>query len=127
MSIENIYKPFNYSEYGVYVIKVTIPKKGVFKIEDTLPLHIKLLKGIYFTCNVQSAEKVVGHIRLNLNEGILKNVQLPIMNTSVIRHTAYPIPLNETLKSNSLLQGYFINHISTKQIFTLKIYLHYEK
>ena len=127
MKIDEIYKPFDYSQYGVYVIKTDITAAGVFKIEDTLPLHIKQIRGIYFTCNSRSAERVIGYISLNFNEGILKNVLLPVINNNTIRHNGHAIPLNETVKSNSIVQGYFYNRVATKRPFTVKIYLHYEK
>lgn len=127
MNIAETYKPFNFSTYGVYVIKTEITHTAVTKIEDTLPLHIKTIKGIYITCSADSIEKVLGYITLNFNEGILKNVQLPVMNSKIIKHQAHPIPLNESIKSNSIMQGYFFSRIQTKNVFTVKIYLHYEK
>jgi hypothetical protein len=127
MSIDSIYKPFNFSTYGVYVIKTNITHTGATKIEDTLPLHIKTIKGICITCSANNIEKTAGYITLNFNEGILKNVQLPIMPSSILRHQSHPIPLNEHMKSNSIIQGYFFSRVQTKRVFTITIYLHYEK
>ena len=127
MTIDKIYQPFDYSKYGVYVIKTDITAMGVFKIEDTLPLHIKQIRGIYFTCNARTKERVVGYISLNFNEGILKNVLLPVINSNIIRHNAHAIPLNEAVKSNSIVQGYFYCRVKTKIGFTVKIYLHFDK
>ena len=127
MNIENTYKPFNYSSSSVYVIPFIIPSFGVFKLEDKLPLQIKILTGIYITSSVQDKRQVIGFITLNFNEGILKPIQLPLWNTSTIRHHSRPIPLNETIKTNSMMQGYCISQIATKTAFSLKIYLHYLK
>lgn len=127
MSIDKIYKPFNFSELGVYVIKKEITHTGATKIEDTLPLHIRVLKGICFTSNPYSKEKVSGFITLNFNEGILKNVQLPVMNSNVITHHSHPIPINEQIKSNSIMQGYFFANNAIKFPYTVSIYLHYKK
>lgn len=127
MSINKIYKPFNFSDLGVYVLKIKITHTGATKIEDTLPSHIRVLKGIYFTSNPNSTEKVTGYITLNFNEGILKNVQLPVMNSNVITHHSHPIPINETVKSNSIMQGYFYANNAIKIPYTVSVYLHYER
>ncbi len=127
MNIESKYKPFSFSEYGVYIVKTVITHTGVTKIEDTLPLHIKTIKGLYITCNAGTKDRVIGYITLNFNEGILKNVQLPVINSRVLREQSHPIPLNETIKSNSILQGFCFCHSITKRPYTIKLYLHYEK
>jgi hypothetical protein len=127
MNIDNIYKPYNYSQYSVYVVQIEIANAAVTKIEQQLPLHIKKLTGIYITCNSNTKERVIGYITLNFNDGILKTVQLPIINCRYIQHHSHPLPINETLNTNSNFQGYFYSRITPKAPFKLSIYLHYEK
>jgi hypothetical protein len=127
MKIKDLYKPYNFSDSNCYVVSYNVNTEQVLKIEDKLPLQIENLTGIYITCNAQSKEKVIGYITVTFNEGILKTVQLPILNSNNIKHYSHPIPLNETIKSNSIMQGYLYFRVRTKTPFTVKIYLHYKK
>lgn len=127
MKIKDIYKPYNFSDSNCYVVSYNVNTEQVLKIEDKLPLQIENLTGIYITCNAQSKENVIGYITVTFNEGILKAVQLPILNSNNIKHHSHPIPLNETIKSNSIMQGYLYFRVKTKTPFTVKIYLHYKK
>lgn len=127
MKIKELYKPYNFSESSCYVVSYDVNFDQILKIEDKLPLQIENLTGIYITCNAPSKENVIGYITVMFNEGILKTVQLPILNSNNIKHHSHPIPLNETIKSNSIMQGYLYFRVRTKRPFTVKIYLHYKK
>lgn len=127
MKIKDIYKPYNFSDSNCYVVTYNVTTEQVLKIEDKLPLQIENLTGVYITCNAQSKEKVIGYITIMFNEGILKTVQLPILNSNIIKHHSHPIPLNETIKSNSVMQGFLYFRITSRTPFTVKIYLHYKR
>lgn len=127
MKIKELYKPFNFSESNCYVICYNVNADQILKIEDKLPLQIKRLTGIYITCNARTREKVIGYITVMFNEGVLKTMQLPILNSNNIKHHSHPIPLNECIKSNSIMHGYLYFRVRIKRSFTVKIYLHYEK
>lgn len=128
MNIKEAYKPYNFSKSKVHVVKFDVRNEPILKIEEKLPLHVQQLTGIYITCNAtETKEKVIGYITVMFNEGILKTVQLPILNSSQIKHHSHPISLNETIKSNSIMQGYLYFRLRTKMPFIVKIYLHYER
>jgi hypothetical protein len=127
MKIKDLYKPYNFSKSNCYVISYDVNGEPILKIEEKLPLQIEKLTGIYITCNSLSRENVIGYITVMFNEGILKTVQLPILNSNNITHHSHPIPLNETIKSNSIMQGYLFFRKKTKRQFTVKIYLHYDR
>lgn len=127
MKIKDRYKPYNFSKSKCHVISFDVNSELVLKIEEKLPLQIEKLTGIYITCNALSRDNVIGYITITFNEGILKTVQLPILNSNNITHHSHPIPLNETIKSNSMMQGYLYFRKQNKRRFTVKIYLHYEK
>lgn len=90
------------------MLKTVVVRNTILKIEETLPSEIEKLTGIYITCNARSKEKVIGYITILFNEGVLKTVQLPILNSNQIKHHSHPLPLNEIIKSNSIMQGYMI-------------------
>lgn len=132
-SIKERYKPYNFSSTKCYVIR--LPFRGVrgfgrFGIEHKLPFYIGKLKGIYITCRSNSSLYYVGSVFLSFNEGLFKNFQYPIINTTLLRDRSHPIPLEEEIFSNSLLQGYYtLNPSGTDSglIGYLSIYLHYEE
>lgn len=66
-----------------------------------------------------------GLIFLTLNEGILKNFQLPILNTAKLRDCSHPFPLDEPIPTNAVLYGYYFIRLAVKG--TITIYLHYEE
>lgn len=129
MKINERYRPYDFSKSKCYVIKFDVlHNESILKIEEKLPLHVQQLTGIYITCNVTDVkERVIGFVTIMFNEGVLKTVQLPILNTNQIKHHSHPIPLNECIKSNSIMQGYFAFYVRTKRPYTVKIYLHYER
>lgn len=127
MTIAQTYKPFNFSETAVYVVKYEITHTGATKIETHLPVYIKKLKGICFTANPNGEETIAGYISLTFNEGALKNVQLPVMNSRRLTDVSHPIPINEQINSNSMMQGYFLAADTLTPPFRLSIYLHYER
>ncbi len=128
MKIADTYKPYNFSSTKCYVFQVTVASgKFIVKIENKLPLHFGVLKGLYFTCNSLSTEKVVGYISLFLNEGIFKSIQTAVINTNRIRHQAHPIPFDEEVKTSAYIQGFFFNRDPSLTDFTITIYLHYEE
>jgi hypothetical protein len=127
MKIKDTYKPYNFSKSKCHVIKFDVRAEPILKIEEKLPLHIEKLTGIYITCNALSREHVIGYITVMFNEGILKTTQLPILNSAFIRHHSHPIPLNEIIKSNSMMLGYLYFRIRSERPYTVKIYLHYEQ
>lgn len=127
MKIKEIYQPYNFSKGKCYVINVDVIRNTILKIQETLPLQIEKLTGIYITCNARTKERVIGYITIQFNEGVLKTVQLPILNSNLIKHHSHPIPLNETIKSNSIMQGFMFFRIVTRRPYTVKIYLHYER
>ena len=127
MKLKDRYKPYNFSDSNCYVVSYNVSREQVLKIEDKLPLQIKRLTGVYITCNARTGAKVIGYITLTFNEGILKTVQLPILNSEKITHHSHPIPLNEPIKSNSIMQGYLFLTARSKVPYTIKIYLHYAK
>lgn len=125
MNIKERYRPYNFSSTKVHVIKLTVPVGGIGNIEEKLPEHIARIKGIFVSSNVTPVAKVKGWIFLTLNEGIFKNYQLPILNTAKLQDCSHPMPLNEEIKTNAVLYGYFGVLLPAKG--TLTIYLHYEE
>lgn len=125
-TIKDRYKPFDFSSLKCYVITLKITNKQPLKIEHKLPFHIAILKGFYVTCNVKAAELAIGQVYLFFNEGMNKSVSLPVLNSSLSDHHSHPLPMNEEIKPNSLLQGvYYHRGIISTYPFTIKIYLHF--
>lgn len=121
------YKPYNFSKGKCHVVSINLKTDGIFKIEEKLPLHLEKLTGIYISCNSVATDRVLGYMTIMFNEGVLKTAQLPILNSRLIKDHSHPIPLNETIKSNSIMQGYLYIITGIDQPFTLKVYLHYEQ
>ena len=126
-NIKDRYKPFNFSSGSSHVIELIISQAGVTRIEAKLPTYIKTLSGIYISCKSQRPEKVTGFINLFFNEGAQKSLKLSVLNTNVLRHSSHPLPLNQELKNNSIMQGYYLDTLATGFPYTIKIYLHYKK
>jgi hypothetical protein len=129
MKISDKYKPYNYSKAKCFVVTLNITADGNYKVESKLPKQMKVIKGLYVTSSADAGqEKIVGLLNLMFNEGILKNFQLPVTNTKLVRHHSHPIPLNEEVKPNSTLMGvYYHRPVISSYPFTIKIYLHYEE
>lgn len=122
------YKPYNFSSTKCYVITLTINRSGVTKIEEKLPPDIKQVKGIFITARIKTKAEKIGQITLSFNEGIINPYQYAVLNTDYLGDTSHPLPLDETIKSNSLMQGYYkCDAIEFELPFTIKIYLHYAK
>lgn len=101
---------------------------GYFGIEEKLPERIGRLKGVLVTVNTVFASPVVLAVVLTFNEGLLKNLQIPVWHPLALRHNSHPIPLDEEIFSNSLMQGYFITLPSRVALDGyISIYLHYEE
>jgi hypothetical protein len=127
MSITKIYEPFNFSQYAVYVHTQTISHSGISKLEQTLPDCIKTVKGIYISANPDTSDKLAGYITLNFNEGILKSVQAPVINSKVLHDQSHALPLNETIKAGGKLQGYYFSYAFGNFPYKVSIYIHYDK
>jgi hypothetical protein len=128
MKIRDRYKPYDYSKTKCFVVTLNITANGAYKVDKKLPKQMKVIKGLYVTTSVADKEAVIGMLHLMLNEGILKNFQMPVMNTRLMQHHSHPIPLSEEVKPNSTLMGvYYHRQVVTAYPFTIKIYLHYEE
>jgi len=134
MDIKEKYRPYNFSSTKCYIItlKFKVPGlglPGIFGIEEKLPLDIGILKGVYITVNSNSLFKIVGGVSLNFNESELKSWAIPLYNTKLLKETSHPVPLNEEIKSNSIMQGFYVIRNSGGDAGikgNIKIYLHYE-
>lgn len=125
-NIKDRYKPYNFSSSRCHVIELIISQGGVTRIEAKLPSYIKTLTGIYISCNTDRPEKVTGLINVFFNEGAQKSLKLSVLNTKVLRHSSHPLPLNQEIKSNSSIQGFYLDNLNVGFPYTVKIYLHYK-
>lgn len=129
-TIEQLYEPYNFSKTKCYVFTLTITKGNYTRIEHKVPWYIKKLEGIYVSVSLLDTTKTLaGIISLNFNGQSLKCFHLPIHRTQNLNDFSHPLPLNEDIKRNSFIQGYFISKDLTVEEFpyTLSIYLHYTK
>lgn len=124
MDITKLYESFNYSKVGTYVFVTPIEKQGYVKIEHLLPEKVKTVSGVQFVAAVNSPLELIGYVGLTFNEGIFKTLQLPVLNTNVIRRVEHPKALYELSINSPLVQGYFLNLIPNVP-FKLTTYLHY--
>lgn len=125
--IEQYYEPYNFSATQCYVIKLAIKHPGSTKIEYKLPAYIKQLKGIYISlaCTQQQV-KIGGYISLNFNGNALKCFNNLVFVSKVLDDWSKPLPLNEQLKPNSFMQGYYFGFESLTDVqYSISIYLHY--
>jgi len=125
-NIKDRYKPYNFSSSRCHVIELIISGTGVTRIEAKLPSYIKTLTGIYISCHTDSPQKVTGFINVFFNEGAQKSLKLSVLNTKVIKHSSHPLPLYQDIKSNSSIQGFYLDALETNFPYTIKIYLHYK-
>jgi hypothetical protein len=127
INIKDRYKPFNFSTYKCHVIEMEI-SQGVNKIEAILPAAIKIIRGIYVTNNFKSDTiHWIGIISLFFDEGAIKNLQMPVINSKRIRHNSHPIPMYQEIKKGSTLEGYYLDVANYDFTYSLKIYIHYEE
>jgi hypothetical protein len=131
-TIEQVYKPYNFSSTRCYVFTLVVSDKGFVKIEHKLPNYIRHLKGIYISSSGISANdgasKIAGHISLNFNGQSLKCFQHSFNHTIYKDDCSHPIEFKELILPNSFVQGYFFDNKLAqlfKRPFKLSIYLHY--
>lgn len=142
-TIEQIYKPYSFSDTRCYVFILDIGTKGYLKIEHKIPAYVRKLKGIFISVNgiIQptasgppsrsggTSSIVAGFITLNFNGQSLKCFQYSVPQTLYLMDCSHPIPFDEQLNPNSFLQGYYFDnllYITPKPAYKLSIYLHYE-
>ena len=126
-NIKERYRPYNFSSSGCHVIELIISQSGVTRIEAKLPSYVGTLTGIYISCHTDSTEKLTGYISLSFNSGAQKSLKLAVLNSKMLRHSSHPIPLNQELRSNSSVQGFYLDALDRNFPYTIKIYLHYKK
>lgn len=120
------YTPYNFSSTQCHIVKLNVQKTGTVKIEEKLPIEVKQLKGVFISANIQTQAKSVGFITLTFNEGQTNPVQYAVINTNFLKNASHPLPLDEVIKPNSLMQGYFrLDETDATLPMTLTIYLHY--
>lgn len=131
MNIKDRYRPYNFSSTKCYVVQLPFSvdvRSGYFAIEEKLPVHIGKLKGLLVTINADLSNPVVLAVILSFNEGLLKNLQIPVWHPLALRHNSHPIPFDEEIFSNSIMQGYFIVPPAERRFDGyISIYLHYEE
>lgn len=128
-AIDKIYTGYNFSATRCYVIPLSVNINGYMKIEHKLPEYVQNLKGIFVSVSCQtSASRNAGFLFLSFNGSVLKNIQLPIIRTNLLRDCSHPLHLDEIIKPNSFVQGFYYD--ATGGVggypYTLNIYLHYE-
>ena len=129
MTLLDRYRPFNYSTTRCHVIALKFAKAGRFGIDEKLPACIGRLKGIYITVNCDIPFFSIGGIFLSFNNGATKAFQSYLTNTKMLRDPGLPYPVDEEIKKNSLMQGYYhirSEHLRFEPSGTVNIYLHYE-
>lgn len=125
--IEDIYKPFDYSASRCYVVVLTITQKGYMKLEHKLPSYVKQLVGVFITTTLNGGIIYAGLASLNFNGDAFKSIHLPVYKSfKMLDGSTRPMPLNESIKPNSFLQGYYLDMSKTNLFpYTVSIYLHY--
>ena len=127
-TIDETYKPFDFTKNKTYVIQYAIQNAGYMRIEHKLPSFIQHITGVLFTVSeVNSKHEYVGIISLNFNGQSSKSLQLPVPKTDLLSDSSQAIPFEEEIKPNSFLQGYFFDNSKSKKFpYTLSIYIHYK-
>lgn len=127
-TIEDIYKPYNFSETRCYVIVLKVTKDGFLKIEHKLPSYIKELKGIFVSTDcISNATHLDGLISLNFNGQSFKSFQSFVYKVVQFRDCSHPKTFDEIILPNSFLQGFYYDLTNTKDFpYTLSIYIHYK-
>lgn len=126
-TIEDIYKPYNFSKTRCYVIVLKVTKNGFLKIEHKLPSYIKELKGVFVSTDcTTNVSHLDGLISLNFNGQSFKSFQAFVYKVVQFRDCSHPQIFNEILLPNSFLQGFYYDLTNTKNFpYTIRIYLHY--
>ncbi len=126
-TIEHLFEPYNFSATHCYVFNMRVTARGNLKIEHKLPEYIRQLKGIFVSINShQELVKIAGIISLNFNGQTLKCYHNAVLVTNVLNDCSHPYPLDEQLKQNSFLQGYYNATASLADAgYLLTVYLHY--
>jgi hypothetical protein len=122
-------EPYNFSSTRCYIIEIEV-ERSYKKIEHKLPRHIRNLKGIFVSVHLPKnpSSKTAGIISLNFNGQSLKCFHHPVIRVAHLHDWSNPIPLDEHIRPNTFIQGYFMGH-NIRDIFfpfTVKIYLHYK-
>lgn len=127
-TIEDIFKPYNFSETRCYVIALQVEKNGFLKIEHKIPSYVKELKGIFVSTNcTTNPTHLDGLISLNFNGQSFKSYQSFIYKINHLDDCSHPQPFDDTLLPNSFMQGFYYDLTQTKTYpYTLSIYLHYQ-
>lgn len=137
-TIEDMYMPYNFSENKTYVFTLNLSEDIYTNILHKLPSYIKTVSGIFVSGISKEREKrFLGIISLCFNGLAYKTFRVPVYDVKYIKDCSQPFPLCEGLRSNSFLQGYFLNadavvertakrsEGSGKDSNTIKIYIHY--
>lgn len=128
-ALEKTYQPFNFSSTRCYVAVFKIAVAGYFKIDHKLPSYITKLKGIFVSVDCRASQSIMtGGLTLNFNGQALKNFQIAVPRTRIIKDCSHPITFDEVIKPNSIMQGYYFDlaNLPDGYPYTLSIYLHYE-
>ncbi|MGZ3999403.1 MAG: hypothetical protein ACXVPQ_12175 [Bacteroidia bacterium] len=128
-AIDDIYKPYDYSSLRFFVIALNVKGPGLTKIDEKIPGYVQKLKGVFVSVGCStSAGKITGYVTMNFNGSAIKVLQLPITRTNLLKDCSRSLPLNETIRPNSLLQGYYYDATngSAGYPYSVSIYLDYE-
>lgn len=132
-TIKEIYEPYNFSNTSCYVFRLDIGTKDFIKIEHKIPEYVKNLTGIFVSISGtvinEGSPKVAGFISLNFNGQSLKCFQANIPQTYFLNDCSRPIAFDETIISNSFVQGYYFGYplnFLVKVPHRVSIYLHYK-
>jgi hypothetical protein len=127
--LANIFKPYNFSENPCHIITFQVLAFGFTKIEVKLPNYVQQLTGIFASINYPAIQpKIAGYFTLNFNGNALQAFQMPIVKTTFLKEVSTPYELNEALKPNSFMQGYYYDAtgVPNNYPYTVTLYLHYK-
>jgi len=131
-SIEKKFKPYNLTANPSHIIQIEIATEVYTNIEYKLPAHIKTITGVFISAtNRETKQKLLGILTLCFNGQALKSLRVPVLDAKYLRDCWLPIELNDTIKRNSYMQGYFMSMNSTRRKLSrtnmkLTIYIHYQ-
>lgn len=126
MDVFDQYRPYNFSATKCFII--TIPINAlVTRIDAKLPNMIKQIRGVYVSVRSKSATRVAGLVSLTFNEGALFPISIPAINSSYDLLNTQPVKLEENIKPNSSVIGYYrdFGSIISGHAAQIKVYLHY--
>lgn len=127
---EKIFEAYNFSENPCHIITLNVTGLGFIKIEKKLPNEVQQLTGIFASVNYPATQpKIVGYVTLNFNGNSLQPFQMPIVKTRFLKDTSKPYELNEKIKPNSFMQGYYFDATGSpgNYPYTVTLYLHYKR